>query len=609
MPSFKVAKQPKPIEIDKFLGLNESVGETEIKLGESVYSRNFRITNNFKAQKREGHQTFIDFGNSQPAYLVWHGVLGSDNILLVANNGNLYEYDLDVDTDTTAIADLITEGTVVLVGTLTNAPTRGFYFQNIDDPTPYIYMLNGTEYKQYDGTTFQDVVPYVPTITINAPPSGGGTLFEEANLLTGSKKQTFVGDGSSTLYQLIEDNIDSDTVLCEIDGVTKIEGVDFTVNRTLGQVTFTVAPASESEVIIEWVRVDAGNKELVTKNKYFMDFGFAGNDTNIFMWGNPDAKDRRMRSDILRANYFPINNFTLIGTGQYAITSIVQNNNQQVIFTEGNSYWSTGEFNATTEKVEYPVADLNERIGHVAPGQGQIINNNPVTLFANQFKQWNSTSVENELNEKTVSDNIKQSLLDEDLTTAITFDYQKENEYWVNVGSLVYIWNYFNNTFYVFDNIEANSYRAIDGVPYYGSSGTVEKFTQGIYNDNGFAYEAKMELGFTDFGVPNLFKNSRRMWFSIQPASFTSVDILWETDRKKLDVSNAFKVSYVLLDFNNINFNKFSFLTNRNPQTFRFKMRAKKYNVIKFIMINSEPTEELTILTLLVQAETAGEAK
>jgi len=608
MPSYKPPKAPKPIEIDKFLGLNESVGETEIKLGESVYSRNFRITNNFKAQKREGHQTFIDFDNSNESYLVWHGRLGANNIMLVANNGNMYEYDLDAVTTTTAIADLITEGTVVLIGTLTDAETRGFYFQNIDDPTPYIYMFNGTDFKQWDGTTFQDVAPYVPTVAINAPPAGGGTLFEEVNLLTGTKSQSFIGDGSSTLYQLAELAIDADAVTATIDGVAKTEGVDFTVNRTLGQVTWTVAPALDSEVIITWVKVIAGNLELVTKNRFFMDFG-PGNDTNMFLWGNPDAQDRRMRSGVLRANYYPVNNFTLIGTGQFAINSITQVYNRQLIFTEGAAYSSIAEFNTTTNKYEYPVTDLNERVGMVAPGQGQMVDNKPITLFANQIKEWVSqTTVEDERNENTVSDKIKQSLLSEDLTTAVTFDYQKENEYWVNIGSLVYVWNYFNDTFYMFDNINGNSFREVSGVPYYGAVGTVEKFDNTTTNDNGGLYTARMELGFTDFGVPTAFKTSRKCWVGIEPASRTGMRTFFATNKVNVAEAKELKqVKYVLFDFENIDFADFSFETNRNPQTKPLKMRTGKYTTIKMIFVNDQIDETLILLNFSIKAEVTGE--
>jgi len=151
-------KPPKPIEIDKFLGLNESVGNTEIDLGEFSLIENFRITKNYKLQKRPGHHTFINFTTTADVQGIWQGVIGGKKVLISCWNGNVYEYDLTVTTTTVDIADLITEGTITIIGTLTDARTCIFWFQD------KIYFMNGVEYKEYDGTTFQDVPPYVPTI-------------------------------------------------------------------------------------------------------------------------------------------------------------------------------------------------------------------------------------------------------------------------------------------------------------------------------------------------------------------------------------------------------------------------------------------------------------
>jgi len=607
MARYNPGKEPKPIEIDKFLGLNESVGETEIKLGEAVYMRNFRITNNFKAQKREGHQTFVDFDNSEESYLIWNGLLSGNNRLLIQNNGNVYDYDLDQATTTTAIADLITEGVVVLIGTITNVEARGFFFN--DEAVGKVYIMNGVDFKEYDGTTYQDVQPYVPTIAIGSPPAGGGTLFEEVNLLTGAKTQEFVGDGAATLYQLAEDNIDSDLVLCTIDGVTKTETVDFTVNRTLGQVTFTIAPILDAEVILTWVKVVAGNSDLVIKNKYFMDFG-PGNDTTIFIWGNPDFKNRRTRSGTFRANYWPINNFTFVGNGQFSITEIIQVYNRQLIFTQGASYYSYADPNIIPGTIQYPIFDLNENVGMDTFGQGQMVDNKPVTLFGKQIKEWVSqTQIEDERNEKNVSDRIKQSLSDLDLTTAVTLDYQKENEYWLNIGDTVYVWDYLTDVFFIFDNINGNSFKEISSVVHYGAVGTVERFDETLFNDNDFAYEARMELGFTDFGVANLTKNSRKMWISIEPDDDTSICTLWQTDRKSLTEDNCLVAEYKLIDYSAINYADWTYGTNYNPQPFRFKIRAKKYAYIKFIFFNDDAFQSLVLLSMYVQAETTGEVK
>ena len=593
MAVFTPSRAPSPIVIDKFLGLNESIGETEILLGQAVKQINFRITQNYKAQKRQGHRTFIDYENNKPVRGVWYGVIKGKEVLISCNDGKVYEYNFSTKENTQ-------------IGAMTDAETSIFYFES------KLYFINGHEYKEYDGETFQDVEGYVPTVVIASMPAGGGTEFEPINLLTGRKKQEFQGDGNATTYQLVETDIDDDEVTCTINGETKTEGTHFTVNRTAGTINFAGgtsphgAPANGALVAIEWTKVDETHRDLVVKNRYAMTFG-PGNDTCIFLWGNPDAKNRRTWSGTLKANYFPVFNFTLIGTDEFAITDIKAVYNRQIIFKEDRTYYSPPEFIANTNTYDYPVYDLNEKVGNVAYNGVQILKNLPLSLYGNQFWYWVNTNVEDERNAEPVSSRIKESLTNVDLRNAVTFDYQKEGEYWCNVGDKVYIWNYGNDTFYIFDNIEATCFLDIDGTVYYGSKGTIEVF-DGV-NDNGEPINAELELGFTDFGVNELHKNTRKLWITVQPESKSSVDVLYTTNKTFLSEPRSISVAFNLLDFALIDFGNFSFLTNRAPVTYRRKIRAKKYAYIKFIFRNNKLDESLTLLALKLTAETTSEVK
>jgi len=135
--AFRASTPPDPIEIDKFLGTNEAVGETEIAINEAISQLNYRITQNYKPQKRLGHKTFIDYGNSLDVQGMWHGTISNKNVLISINNGKVYEYDFSTKINTE-------------IGTLTDAKASIFYFEG------KLYFLNGTDYKQYDGTLFQD---------------------------------------------------------------------------------------------------------------------------------------------------------------------------------------------------------------------------------------------------------------------------------------------------------------------------------------------------------------------------------------------------------------------------------------------------------------------
>jgi len=92
MATFKSSKPPAPIEISKYLGINEAVGDTEIALGESVTQLNFRITQNYKPQKRAGHKTRFNFGNVKNIQGMWEGTISGKDVFIVVNNGRILEF-------------------------------------------------------------------------------------------------------------------------------------------------------------------------------------------------------------------------------------------------------------------------------------------------------------------------------------------------------------------------------------------------------------------------------------------------------------------------------------------------------------------------------------
>ena len=189
------------------------------------------------------------------------------------------------------------------------------------------------------------------------------------------------------------------------------------------------------------------------------------------------------------------------------------------------------------------------------------------------------------------------------LRNAITFNYQNQKEYWVNVDNIVYIWNYGNNTMYKYNNITATQFIEYEDEIIYASQGTVELIDENYVADGetlGTSIPCIGKLGFTDLGMLNLEKNMRDEWVAIEPASRTSAIIKFVTDRKNEEQSKELLVEYVLMDFNNIDFNDFSFLTNVNPQPKRLKGKIKKFTYLQTIFENDTNDETLTVLKLLL---------
>ena len=608
MAEFRPTKPPKPIEIDQFLGVNESVGNTEIKSGESVEQLNFRITKNYKAQKRPGHHTFVDFGTGA-VQGIWEGIVDDKNIMILCHGGNVYEYDMTIDTPTILIADLITEGTVTIIGTIADLPTDITFFASA------LYFKNKTQFKTYDGTTYGDIDYYIPTIAIAAPPTGGGTLFEEINLATGEKSQEFIGDGTA-LYTLAEQNIDS-LDLVEVNGVPT---ATYTFNLVTGVVTFNggTEPLSGDIVKITWTKVIAGNLDLILNHKYMYDYGY-GNDTTLFLFGSETEQNVFRHSGVGKPNYWPASAFVAVGTDEFAITDLKSQYQSLVIFKEQSTHVvpiPSPNPNFANNTGLYPYIyeyqDLNESVGNLAPKMVQLIENDPVSLQGYSMWLWSSdTSVETERNANIISDRLKLSLQGLNLATAVTFDYQNQKEYWVNVSGTVYIWNYGNDTMYKYTNFNAYRFIEVGADVFYSSDGTVERVKESYTADGetlGTSIPCKMYLGFTDFGMLNYRKMMRDEWIAINPSSRTSIDVTFITDRENEGIAKVYSNAavYKLFDFNNIDFNDFTFETNRNPQPQRLKAKVKKFTYVQVLFENDTTNEDLTLLKLVMQAQVQG---
>lgn len=591
MAKFQIMTAPTPVEIHEFFGINEAVDQTDMRLGESVLCENFRISMNMKPTKRDGYGTFIDYANAARTR-VWIGDLDGFPTMVTTNNGNIY-------------AKPMPDGANALIGTATF--TNNVFFFHMND---VLYIWCDGEYFTYDGTTFAAVDPKVPVVTIETPPAGGGTLFEELNILTRKREQWFVGDNATTIYQTASTDWYSTFCYVEIDGVEQTLTTDYTISPSTGQVTFTTAPAQDADVRI---RYEVGDVDIteIKKCRYGALSGVATSNT-LFLWGNPDQQNRRYRSYVLDPTYFPANNFDDVGTSETAITDIQSQYDRQVIFKEERSYYSTAEaitFPDGTTEYEYPIHELNDEYGNEAFGQVRLVNNYPVSLSHAAIRMWTNTQVKDERNQKNVSVRIEQSLRASDLSQAVTYDWKRNHEYMVCIGDEVYVWNYENDTFYKFTNVPAQQFFEYQGQLYFTTAGAVKRFEDYRYNDDGVAIEAVMELSFTHLGIIHLMKSIREIWVSIVPYDNTSMKILYRTNKKVLQEEDAIEVMYNLATFTNVDFSNFSFETNVNPEPFRRKIRAKKFSYIKFLFKNTNLDEPLTILNLVFYSETNGEVK
>ena len=595
-------KTIEPITINQFLGLNLSnTGDTQIKLGESGNMNNFYITNDFKLRKMYGYKSFYDF--ETPIKGMASVVLNKIHYLLVATDSKLYYFLSDELDDEENWDDLEAHE----IGTIGSGDCSFFTFGN------KVYILCG-KYMSWDGLTLKEVEGYIPKVFISTPPAGGGTEYEQLNMLTGKKHMTFNGDGTSTVYHLAQQNIASvDKVL--VDGVEKTANTDYTVNITDGTVTFTTAPAQNMDnVDIYWTKSD-GNRSKIEKMKFGTIFG-GDVDTRVFLYGNPDEQNRIRYSapedGIPSVEYFETFSQLDVGPKNFAVTDLTRQYDRLLVTTnKPEAYYlsiSMIQIDEDTSASSIQTFPLNETHGNIAMGQGQVLNNDPVTIENGAIIRWKSTNVRDERNMSDISQKIKLDLIDTNLVNVKTLDHQSENQYWVGIGNKVYIYNYYNDTYSRITLADDLSHLSdLDGVVYMATEqGKLMRFGEEFPDYNGVTINSRWEMDFYDFGTPYLRKTMKKLWVLMQPQAKASATIGYISNKNESPIKK--RIEYSLVFFDDVDFSDFSFQVSNNPQPFRLKLKAKKFTNLKITIENKDKTD-CTILALSLRVETGGESK
>lgn len=156
-----------------------------------------------------------------------------------------------------------------------------FVFNNM------LYIKDGLNYLKFDGVNCSEVIGYVPTTSIGRNPSGGGTQYQEVNLLSDYRINEFNGDGKSTIYHLDTDSFDNERPTVWVNGIL-LNNEDYTYSSIGGTVTFINAPSEpltpgQDNVSIRYKKTVNGYKERIKKCTLLQVF-----DERVFFSGNQD---------------------------------------------------------------------------------------------------------------------------------------------------------------------------------------------------------------------------------------------------------------------------------------------------------------------------------
>lgn len=200
------------------------------------------------------------------------------------------------------------------------------------------YIKDGINYLKYDGNVLVSAEEgsFIPTTTISRNPAGGGTTYQDVNMLSPYRSNSFVGDGESIDYHLDAKGLDTgaNTVTITVDGTVLVEGTDFSVNRTAGIVTFNSAPAEpatdgQDNVLITFKKTVAGHADRIKKCTLLQVF-----DNRVFFSGNQDYPNTIWHSSLNDASYCSDLDYYNEGLDLSPVKGMVAGNNALWVFKE-----------------------------------------------------------------------------------------------------------------------------------------------------------------------------------------------------------------------------------------------------------------------------------
>lgn len=546
-----------------------------------------------KMRKRMGYYLLHSYGEAI------NGIFEYNNEIIVHSGTKLYKHDDEPVLITDEIAD--TKTTALKFG-------------------GKLYIFDGVKLRVYSDGTISNVESdaYVPTVSIGRAPNGGGQSYEAINLLSPMRKDSFLGTESDTNYQLSFETLASAAVTVELrdsngDWTSYNESSGrFTVDRTTGVVTFSTAPGvspvtGEDNILVTYSVDNTQNAERINKCRFSIAYGVNGAFDRIFASGNPDFPNYDWYCGLDDPTYWADLSYGVIGQQHapiigYSIINASLATHKQGEDNERNVILRYGALNDDSDP-EFTLTGIIQGPGAIAPRTfgyaeepifltaGGICATTPYIYNSERYVQNRSFYINAELTGEVglegscacvykdfymLAVNNKVYILDtqgKQIENSIRSDYQYD----------AYLW----------DNIPASVIVSIGDKLFFGSDeGNLYCFhtdpeMMQSFSDNGSPIAARWEF---DFSGENFNLKKALQYFSIQvaPASQANCEVWVRKDNtwKKYITSRDNKATY--LDFDNIDFDNFTFNTDKFPITIGKKVKVKKFDTITISIRNED---------------------
>ena len=382
---------------------------------------------------------------------------------------------------------------------------------------------------------------------------GGGTKYEDVNMLSDYRKNSFLADGASFTFVLDTMNIDSDFYPeVTIDGEPAAEDM-YEVDYNEGMITFLYnapdAPLTDGQdnVVVKFKKAVPEYKDVIAKCTMLQVF-----DNRVFFSGNPDHPNMVWNSSLNDPSYVSDLDYYREGMDNAAVKGLVAGNNALWIFREPSDANTT---------VFYHTPALDDEYGKIYPSThssittgciGKAINfNDDIVFFSERGMEGISGDVTTEqilAHRSTVVD--RKMTAEEEYKNMVLAEW--EGYLFIFIGNKVYLAdsramfqneNHMEYEFFYWE-IEHNVRCATvhDGILYIGTDNGVYKLT-----DRNADVESYWVTPLDKFKNPNKLKTTNKKSCTVEATgdeitvyAKTNKDAEFEELKTFTDVTDAF---------------------------------------------------------------------
>lgn len=525
---------------------------------------------------------------------------------------------------------------VVKYSDANNARSRSWQFDN------KLYIVDGKKLLVWDGAEVKPASEYakIPTVTIAKAPNGGGTSYEDLNLIQPGFTELFAGTEGDTAYHMTFGGLDDTTVKAYIldssgSWAEKTENTDFTVDRENGIINFTAAPGKspvtgEDNVKITAYRTVSGYADRINKCCIGTQYGLKGSMDRLFLSGNPDYINQDWFSDQNDPTYFADTYYSSLGTSKSAIMGYSVINNYLATHKdemETDQFIVLREGVLADNKPVFRSVNTLQGAGAIAKDTFAYLSSEPLFLTRSGVYAITAQDITGEKYGQNRSFYLNGKLLKEsDLEKSFAFVYK--DMYWLCVNGVAYILDglqpmqtdksmpYSTRQYAGFyrTNIPANCMWEKDGNLYFGTTdGRVCEFYSDSdalisYNDDGEKIEAIWET--PDLDGKLFYKNKTFRYLAVRLKSAVATTLEMYVQKRGL-WSFIKKDNYTAryLSFGSVVFSKFTFSSDQTQKIIPTKLRVKKVDKARFRFVNAELNEPFGLFDIALEYVENGNHK